>query len=340
MLNKVYRTMRPGLIQVKYTSAEPKPGEVLLRPLFLSVCKADSRYYFGGRAERVLRQKLPMALIHECSAEVIYDPSGKFKEGQAVVPVPTIGAGRGGVYANYLAENSFCSSGMDGFLQDYIVMPAENVIPLPENIGKAPAAYTESVSTGAHAVKRLISAMNGRARRIGIWGDGNVGYGAALMARLMLPEAHLTVFGTHDEKLSAFSFADEVYNVNSSFPPPAVDAAIECVGGAGSQSALLQIIDVISPQGAVALMGVSENNVPINTRLVLEKGITLIGSSRSTAEDFETVLSLVSSSSVNVGLFENLLGRTIEVRTAGDIHRAFAEDKIAPFGKTVMQWNT
>ena len=39
----------------------------------------------------------------------------------------------------------------------------------------------------------------------------------------------------------------------------------------GSQSAVNQIIDLISPEGTVSLMGVSEYPIEINTRLVLEK---------------------------------------------------------------------
>ena len=46
------------------------------------------------------------------------------------------------------------------------------------------------------------------------------------------------------------------------------------------------IIKYIKPQGSVMLMGVSENKVAINTRDILEKGLTLIGCSRSGRKDF------------------------------------------------------
>lgn len=42
----------------------------------------------------------------------------------------------------------------------------------------------------------------------------------------------------------------------------------------------------------MSLLGVSENNVPINTRMVLEKGLRLFGSSRSGREDFEKTVEL------------------------------------------------
>ncbi len=55
----------------------------------------------------------------------------------------------------------------------------------------------------------------------------------------------------------------------------------------GSQSAVNQIIDLISPEGTVSLLGVSEYPVEVNTRLVLEKGLTMFGSSRSGAQDLK-----------------------------------------------------
>ena len=55
-----------------------------------------------------------------------------------------------------------------------------------------------------------------------------------------------------------------------------VDHAFECAGGEGSVAAIEQIIDRIN-RGTVSLLGVSENNVPINTRMVLEKGLRLFG---------------------------------------------------------------
>lgn len=53
-----------------------------------------------------------------------------------------------------------------------------------------------------------------------------------------------------------------------------------------SESAVNQAIELLNPGGCLILMGVTEERVPINTRDVLEKGITLFGSSRSSAEDY------------------------------------------------------
>ena len=92
--------------------------------------------------------------------------------------------------------------------------------------------------------------------------------------------------------LHDFTFADETHLVDDVSGVELVDHAFECAGGEGSVAAIEQIIDRINPEGTVSLLGVSENNVPINTRMVLEKGLRLFGSSRSGREDFEATVRL------------------------------------------------
>ena len=64
-------------------------------------------------------------------------------------------------------------------------------------------------------------------------------------------------------------------------------------GGKGSQQAIEQIINIINPEGSIALLGVSELPIQVNTRMVLEKGLTIIGSSRSGLKDFEKLLNCI-----------------------------------------------
>src|SRR5699024_4357316 len=69
-----------------------------------------------------------------------------------------------------------------------------------------------------------------------------------------------------------------------------VVAVFECTGGPFSKNAINQAIDLIEPQGKITLMGVSEEYVPLNTRDILEKGLSVYGSSRSTEEEFKTLM--------------------------------------------------
>ena len=338
MINSVYRLVAPGMIEVACTQPDIK-NSVLLRPVYLSVCKADQRYYLGNRSREALKAKLPMALIHECVAKVVFDPTGNFKPGEIVVPVPNTPTEDDDVIAeNYRPSSRFCSSGYDGFLRDYIDISPDRLVRVPEGVDLRIASFAELISVCVHAVARFERFSHKRKNSIGIWGDGNVGFITALILKALYPEAKLYVFGTVYDKLAYFSFADGAYHVDHVPEGLKIDHAFECVGGEGSRFAIAQIIDLINPEGSIGLMGVSERFVDINTRMVLEKGLNLFGSSRSGVEDFRKTMDILAENSKIPAYLENLIGEVVEVRTISDIHTAFARDISRHFGKTVIKW--
>ena len=94
MLNTVYQLVAPRKFEVTYENIGLQDDDIIVRPTHLSICNADQRYYQGLREEHVLRQKLPMALIHEGIGVVLRDPSGEFEPGEEGVRLPSApGAG-------------------------------------------------------------------------------------------------------------------------------------------------------------------------------------------------------------------------------------------------------
>ena len=83
-------------------------------------------------------------------------------------------------------------------------------------------------------------------------------------------------------------------------------------------------------------MGVSEYKVNINTRDILEKGLTLIGSSRSGRIDFEKAIEMLSNKKFE-RRFKNIIELEQPVKNIKDIHRVFATDLNTAF-KTVFKW--
>ena len=155
----------------------------------------------------------------------------------------------------------------------------------------------------------------------------------------MFPDTKLYIFGVDQEKLSQFSFADETFSVMDIPSGLLIDHAFECVGGEASQKAISQIIDHIQPEGTISILGVSEYPVPINTRMVLEKGLRIFGSSRSGREDFLKTVALYKEHPEIIGYLSNIVGAQIEVRTIADMNRAFEMDIHKSIGKTIMIWN-
>lgn len=335
MINNVYQLVSPRTIVVKFEDM-PTEGRVLVRPRAMAVCHADQRYFQGRRDAQVLRRKLPMALIHECVGEVLADPTGTFQPGQQVVLIPNIPGREGeGLYENYAPGSAFRSSGHDGFMRDVVSLPADRVVDA-SGLDMHVAAIAEFVSVAVHACRRLEATARTPIRDLVVVGDGSLGFVTACVASTFFPEASLSIVGRNQDKLALFSFAAHRYFSDEVPADVRFDHGFECAGGEGSSEAINFVIAHARPQANLMLMGVSEHPVAVNTRDVLERGMTLVGCSRSGREDFERALSIMRSPGMQERL-RQIVYVGEPVTAVADIKRAFATDLQTPF-KTVFEW--
>ncbi len=339
MINTVYRLAAARQFEIAFEDIELFGENAIVRPTHLSICNADMRYYLGTRDAKIMAEKLPMALIHEGIGEVVFDPSGKYSAGEKVVMIPNMAVEENDFIAeNYLRSSKFCGSSMDGFLQEYVSIAPERLVRLPKGMNMNVAAFTEIVSVSVHAISRFDKIAHSCRRRIGVWGDGNLGYITSLFVKKFFPETEVYVFGTSFEKLSDFTFADKTFLVNDIPEDMWVDHAFECVGGNGSPIAIEQIIATVLPEATVSILGVSEYPVPVNTRMILEKGLRFFGSSRSGVKDFEKTVEMYEKYPEIIDYLGNIISSVNTVRTVADIKDAFEKDTRKAFGKTIMVW--
>ncbi len=337
MINQSYRLVAPKQIRIDFIDETIDSKNIIVRPKYLSICAADQRYYTGSRGEEVMKKKLPMALIHESVGEVLYDPTGEYKKGTNVVMIPNTPHEYDDIIKeNYLRSSSFRASGIDGFMQSFVKIRKDRIIPFYNSEPRV-AVLLELISVAMNAIEHFDKYSHLKKQTLGIWGCGNLGFVTSLVLKHTFPNAKIIVFGTTEQKLNYFSFADEVYLIDNIPEDLQVDHAFECVGGRGSEKAINQIIDYINPEGSIALLGVSENNVAINTRMVLEKGLTLLGNSRSGYEDFKRSIDFIESSSDIRNYLRTIISEEIIVRDLKDIYRAFDNDLNNDF-KTIMKW--
>lgn len=340
MINYIYQLVRPGSISIKYANEDTSVqcGKVIIRPTYMALCQADQRYYQGKRDIKALKKKLPMALIHECCGEVLYDTTNTYKKGQKAVLIPNIPPKIkvAGVYENYAKGCAFRSSGFDGFMREIVCIPPDRVVPFSK-IDMSIASICEFVSVAVHAITRFKSDMSVKVNKIGVWGDGSLAYVVCCCLKKMLPDCKIYVIGKNSNKLSQFMFVDGTYLADDIPSDFQIDGAFECAGGEGSFYAIDDIIRFSNPQSRVMLLGVSENKISVNTRNILEKGLTFVGCSRSGREDFQNAVKLMENLD-----FQKRLGNIItvdkEVKNIKDIHRVFSTDLNTPF-KTVFKWN-
>lgn len=340
MLNNVYRLTSVQQIERVTESFDIREkGKVIVRPTLMSICRADERYYTGTRDAKILAERLPMALIHEAVGEVVRDNTGRYEPGTKVALIPTHANHHDDLVSdNYLDTSKFHSSTMDGFMSEFVLLNPSELVEIPESAQSEMNGFIEVISVAVQAVRRLQETMIDRAKTIGIWGDGNVAYITAVVVQALFPQSELLVFGKHREKLDYISFAD-TYLIDQIPKNLRIDQGIEAVGGRGSEDALNQMIEHINSRGTIVLAGVSEKPVSVNTRLVLEKGLSLAGTTRSTREDFEMAINLLTKNDTILERFEMMVQNIKHITNVSDITEAFDEDLNMNWGKTIMEWD-
>ena len=337
MINQVIKLVAPRRMETFFKEENIDDNSVVVRPRYLSICAADQRYYTGSRAKEILDKKLPLALIHEAVGEVLFDKTGEFKSGDNVVMIPNTPFEQDEVIKeNYLRSSKFRSSSYDGFLQNVVLMRKDRVIKIGD-IDLQIASLLEPISICVNAIEEFLKTAHKRRDVIGVWGCGTIGYLTTLLLKKYLPDSRIIIFGTNTEKMRYFSFVDEQIMINEVPEDLKIDHAFECVGGPRSEDAIKQMIKHINPQGTISLLGVSENPVPIETRMVLEKGLKLIGDSRSGYQDFYKAVEIMQDKKMQ-DYVENIIMDMVEVNNLNDIYKAFDLDLNNSF-KTVMKWN-
>ena len=338
MINRIFQLIRPGFISVKYVDEFISKDKVIIKPLFVSLCHADQRYYLGKRDPRVLAKKLPMAPIHESCGEVVFDPTSTFMIGDKVAMIPNTPPHNfdNSIYENYDSNSFFLSSGHDGFMREFVSMYPDRLVKF-DNIDLSVATILEFISVGFHALDRFEKNSLSKKEVITIVGDGSLGFVMANILKYKFPDSKIVVIGRNKEKLNLFSFVDDVYTTDSVLENFSTNHAFECAGGEGSEVAINDIIKYIKPQGTIILMGVSENKVSINTRDTLEKGLTIVGCSRSGRSDFIEGVKMLSNKKIE-NRFKSIIYEDKAINNVEDIHRFFKTDLNTPF-KTVAKWD-
>ena len=338
--SRAYRLIKPRTVVETVIEHEVRDWEVVIEPVLGSICHADLRYYTGNRRPEALKSKLPMALIHEGIGIIVHSAAHGLQAGQRVAIVPNIpgylhkgtdpqdccpicSEGKGD---NYCLHSRFLGSGVDGIAQERLVVPASCVIPIPDQVPDELAVLAELCSVSYHALARVADLLANS--KVAVFGDGPVGYLTAAMIHHLYKTTkdQLHVFGAVPEKLRQFDFATRFLVQDYNFRAGGdYDVAIDCTGGKFSESAINQAVEILAPGGQLILMGVSEERVPINTRDVLAKGLTLRGSSRSSAGDFAPVIRAMCEPECQETLRKLLPDQRTEIHSSGDFARAMEE---------------
>ncbi|MEV0242431.1 L-idonate 5-dehydrogenase [Streptomyces sp. NPDC050674] len=299
---------------------EPGPGQALVAVRYGGVCGSDLHYWrHGGVGDFRLRE--PMVLGHEVVGTVLsYGDGGSgHPPGTAVAVHPATPCGVCPECADrrrqvcrdtrYLGSAARFPHVQGGFAAR-IVVPAEQLRPLPPGLGLRRAALAEPLSVALHAVRR---AGDVRGRHLLVTGAGPIGC-LVVAAAKAAGAARVTVTDLLPTALAYASAAGADTLVRADDPadpgwPTEVDTAVEASGVAAGLDTCLRLV---RRGGVVVQLGMlPPGPSPFAGNLVVSREIELRGAFRFDGE-FDEALTLLTAES----LFDELISAVVPVAEA------------------------
>ncbi len=334
----------------------PGAGEVLLKVARVGVCGSDLAIIHGKHPYA----RPPLVLGHEVSGIVAAQgPDGAGPPvGTRVTVIPHLVCGtcRACRAQRYNLCNTLKCIGAqaDGAHAEYLVMPAEMVLPIPDGMSLADAAMVEPAAVAYHGINRTGILPDDRVLVIGA---GPIGAFALQSAKALGAKA-VYVADLLDSRLALAEQLGADGTINTARESladgltrllgdaKAVDVFADCVGGAGV--VLDQCIALANRGSRIVMLGVlgTEYQLPHLPDFV-EHELTLFGTTMYTPRDYRDVLALITAGQIRTeGIITHRypLECAPEVIAAIDAHRdryfkvllVSNVTDIPPFGEEIL----
>jgi L-iditol 2-dehydrogenase len=261
--------------------------DVLIRIKAAGICGSDVHYFTQGRIGSQVVQ-FPALIGHETAGVVEEVGKGvrKVKPGQRIAVEPTVFCGR----------CDQCKSGrentcralkflgvpkeLDGCFCQYVVLPEECCLPIPDSMTFETAVIAEPLSIALYSVKRS-GVVEGST--VGILGAGPIGTSVMHSLRLMRT-GNVYVTEKIDERLKQAQRLSPAWSGNpdrtdvvreiSEREPLLLDVVYEC---SGDDKAIQQAIRILKPGGKLVLVGIPEVDViPFPIHEIRRREITIV----------------------------------------------------------------
>ncbi len=284
--------------------------DVLVRMKVIAVCGSDVHYYVSGKIGNQV-VKYPFPVGHECAGIVEKVGNGvtHVKTGDRIAIEPAMSCGKcdqclaGRPHTCRNIKFLGCPGQAEGSMSEFIVMPQENCIPIPDHMSFDQAAISEPLSIGVYAVRQSIPMKDAK---VGILGFGPIGMSVMLPA---LAKGAKDIFVTDkiDERLAKAKENGAVYTGNpdkedivkgiKEVEPKGLDVVFECCG---QQEALDQAVELLKPGGKIMIIGIPEiDRWSISVDDTRHKEVTITNVRRQN-QAVEEALELLATEKVDV----------------------------------------
>lgn len=297
---------------------ESQNGECIIRVEYVGICGSDMHGFLGHDE----RRPAPLILGHE-AAGIVH--SGEHQGMRVTVnPLVTCGA------------CEYCQSGQDnlcpnrqilsmppreGAFAEYIAIPFENLVEIPDHVPSEKAALAEPLACGWNAVIKAKAHYGGDLsnKRALVFGGGAIGLGAALCLR-----AHdcqeIVIIEPHQARREFLQSLPDMKGMQIIHPDemahqPLFHLAIDGVGFAATRA---QATQSLKAGGVICHIGLGSNDGGLDIRRMTLQEITFIGCYTYTKQDFRETAQAI---------FDNRLGALdwTDIRPLSKGTQAFAD---------------
>ncbi len=331
----------PGIWMEQAPIPRPGPGEVLIRVRRTAICGTDMHiWHWDAWAQRTI--PVPMIVGHEYSGEIAELGPGvtrPLKVGQRVsgeghvvgLDSPAARAGR------FHLDPGTVGVGVNrpGAFADYLVIPAFNVVPLPDAVSDEVGALLDPLGNAVHTAQQFDLMGND----VLVTGAGPIGIMAAAVAR-RAGARRVIITDVNPFRLALAARLADVRPVDvgreelaDAMAAEGVDQGFDvALETSGAPSAINQAIGALKMGGGLAMLGIPSGPMPFDWSTLVLKAITVKGVYGR--EMFETWRKML-------GLIEGGLDLTALIT-----HRFDAADFAAGFetmasgrsGKVLLRW--
>jgi threonine 3-dehydrogenase len=275
----------PGLQMQEVEAPTPGHHDVLIRVRKTSICGTDLHIArWDPWAQATI--PVPMVVGHEFMGEIatVGDGVEGLTVGQRV-------AGEGHVTCGHCrnckgGRREFCHNHVGvgvtrpGAFADYVVIPADNVFPVPDHIDDDIAAVLDPLGNATHTALRFDVV----GEDVLITGAGPIGVMAAAIVR-HIGARHLVVTDVNDYRLAMATKlgADRAVNVGRETLAPVMvelamtegfDVGLEM---SGAESAFNQMLKAMNHGGRIAVLGIPPGPMTLDVNDVIFKGLEIQG---------------------------------------------------------------
>ncbi len=278
------------LIFVKdYPKPMPQNGEALIKLTYAGICNTDVEITKGYMGFKGICGHEFLGIVEEINSQ------DKTLLGKRVTGEINLGCGSCSDCYNNMQRH--CQNRQtlgiykkDGAFAEYLTLPIENLLEIPENVKDEEAILIEPL---AAALEILEQVHIKPADKIAVLGDGKLGLLISLV--LSTTQADLTTIGKHENKLNILNkqgiktkFLKEVNEIKC------YDIVVDATG---SIDGFEKAVSLVKPRGIFVLKSTVAAEKPLNLAPIVIDEITVVG---SRCGQFKPALRLLQKNVLNL----------------------------------------